>query len=169
MNKTIQLWIGPGIAAQHCKRIYANSCMHEWHVASRTHAFSGEEKAWYNARFVPFAVYSANQSNFRTRVTYTRVALRPRVLPICPEHVVCRTAAARLGFETMKKEQEFVCRGKGCVCSPADRLWKQSLLLLPGCRMCSTVSEVEQVHCCDSQPPLIPSRMTRFLAVLLWP
>ena len=47
------------------------------------------------------------------------------------EHFIGRIAAARLGFQTMKKEQEVVCRGKGCVCSPADRLWKQSLLLLP--------------------------------------
>ena len=40
-------------------------------IASRSHAFSGEEKAWYNAilGFVPVAAYSANQSDFRTRVT----------------------------------------------------------------------------------------------------
>ena len=34
-------------------------------LASRSHAFSREEKAWYNA----FAAYSANQSDVRKRVT----------------------------------------------------------------------------------------------------
>ena len=44
------------------RKIYINS----W-----SHAFSREEKAWYNAihRVVPFAAYSANQSDFGKRVT----------------------------------------------------------------------------------------------------
>ena len=46
-------------------------------VASRSHAFSREEKAAIH-RVVPFAAYSANQSDFRKRVTSRNTPTRTR-------------------------------------------------------------------------------------------
>ena len=78
-------------------------------LASRSHAFSGEEKAWYNAilQFVPFAAYSANFQNARDVINQDASCLDciPFSLAVIPFH------GSPLGFETLETSQarEVVC------------------------------------------------------------